>query len=125
MNVYKQFKGTSAEYDALHYWVHRHLGKPQGCENCGTTKERRYDWANISGDYLYDLSDWARLCVRCHAHIDGKAKAYCKRGHEQTPDNSYVNPSTNIRACLKCKKWLARQNWIHRNPRNKQRTEIG
>ena len=36
---------------------------PAGCELCGTDEVWLiYDWSNISGNYLRDISDWERLC---------------------------------------------------------------
>lgn len=63
--------GDSVGYDALHRWVSRRLGSPRNCDNCGSEKEKKYEWANLSGEYLRDESDWARLCASCHQLIDG------------------------------------------------------
>lgn len=63
------YKGEKASYSAHHHWVKYHLGKASKCENCNTTGGR-YEWANISGEYLRDTSDWAELCIRCHRLID-------------------------------------------------------
>lgn len=64
------WKGDNASYSAIHYWVSRHRGKPQECERCGTTKAKKYEWANISQQYKRDFSDWVRLCVPCHSKYD-------------------------------------------------------
>jgi hypothetical protein len=62
------WKGDFTGYHALHSWVNRWLGKPDACKNCGKSglKGRQIHWANISGKYLRDLTDWIRLCVKCH-----------------------------------------------------------
>ena len=65
------WKADSVSYHAIHKWVIRYLGQPNECENCGTTDAAAFDWANISGEYRRDLSDWARLCRSCHHLIDG------------------------------------------------------
>ena len=61
-------------YRALHSWVQRNLGQPRECENCGVIKEiktgKEFQWANKSRNYLRDLSDWIRLCVKCHRAYD-------------------------------------------------------
>lgn len=57
-------------YSAVHKWITYHYGAPAFCENCDIPA-KRYHWANLSGEYLRDISDWARLCVRCHVLIDG------------------------------------------------------
>lgn len=69
------WKGDDASLIAKHNWVVRRLGKPKRCDHCGTTEDRMYHWANISGKYKRDLSDWLRLCVPCHKRYDlGKRK---------------------------------------------------
>lgn len=59
-------------YHHIHHWVKKQLGKPCKCENCGLVdnNSRRFHWANISGDYLKDTSDWLRLCASCHKTYD-------------------------------------------------------
>ena len=51
------WKGDDAGYHALHKWV------PRGMK-------RYFQWANISRKYLRDLSDWKRLCKKCHMLYD-------------------------------------------------------
>lgn len=67
-----QWKGKNATYAALHYRVSAHRGKPSKCDNCGTTKAKRFEWANISGDYD-DVNDYIRLCASCHRTMDCKS----------------------------------------------------
>lgn len=62
------FKGET--YAGLHDWVERNLGKPRECEFCGCTDKKVYQWSNKSGEYKAELSDWQRLCVKCHAKYD-------------------------------------------------------
>ena len=80
-----RFQGTPAEYRALHYWVSKQLGKPRECWECGTTDATYYDWSNVSGLYLKDLSDWRRLCRRCHLIADGPRL----RGKQKTEPVTY------------------------------------
>lgn len=107
----RTFKGTDSEYRALHYWVERQLGKPQECENCGTTDRKLFGWANLSGEYKQDISDWARLCHRCHMWIDnppilhGRAPLpYCIKGHAMTGANVRYKkpPHQTQRYCVPC-----------------------
>lgn len=120
--AYKVFKGTVSEYRVLHYWVEKQLGKPIGCENCSTTEIRHYEWANISGEYLRDISDWARLCKRCHCLIDNVRASHlqnrqlqevCKRGHRQEGENIFYRidrrTGGNIRSCKVCNVELTRE----------------
>lgn len=65
------YKGDDVGLRSLHRWVEVRLGKPSLCEHCGTTEAKIFDWSNISGNYLRDLSDWQRLCRRCHMIFDG------------------------------------------------------
>ena len=75
-----QWKGNEAGTDAIHKWVIERLGKPEFCEGCGNENDKRYEWANISGKYLRDLTDWIRLCPTCHRrHDDNANKAWVTR----------------------------------------------
>jgi hypothetical protein len=56
-------------YDAHHWRVEQVYGKPQECWKCGTTEDRRYEWANLTGHYE-DVQDYARMCVPCHRNYD-------------------------------------------------------
>lgn len=67
------WKGERASYAAVHIWVNNHFGRPQKCESCNTTENRMYHWANLSGTYSRERSDWLRLCVPCHKGNDVKA----------------------------------------------------
>lgn len=64
------WKGDSASYIAIHKWISNKLGKPKFCEMCKSTKEKMYHWSNISGKYNRKISDWQRLCVKCHSKYD-------------------------------------------------------
>ena len=72
------WKGDKVGYGALHDWVASVLGRPSKCEDCGTESAKRFDWANKSGRYLRDVSDWERLCRRCHMAKDGRTAAAIK-----------------------------------------------
>lgn len=71
-----QWKGENVGYRALHNWVERLLGKPSVCSVCkdNTKAHRQYHWANLSGKYYRDISDWARMCASCHCRYDNKKK---------------------------------------------------
>lgn len=64
------WKGDDVGYQPLHAWVRRQLGNPQHCENCDTTTAKKFEWANLSGQYKRDITDWARLCTSCHRVYD-------------------------------------------------------
>jgi len=44
---------------------------PSKCEFCGTTQAKRFEWANIDGEYRRNLDDFIRLCKKCHNDYDG------------------------------------------------------
>lgn len=70
-----RWKGDNVGYLALHQWIKRCYGKPKKCEVCGTTdKNKRYEWANISGTYRRDINDFKRLCKECHETFDIELK---------------------------------------------------
>jgi len=69
--------GDKVGYMGLHRWVTKHLGRPKYCAYCQNSKleHRQYHWANLSHCYKRDLSDWIRLCAKCHKLFDlGKIK---------------------------------------------------
>jgi hypothetical protein len=66
------WKGDKVSYAGLHIWVRKHLGTPRKCQHCknSTLQHRQYHWANKSRQYKRELSDWVRLCVKCHKLYD-------------------------------------------------------
>lgn len=73
----KRIKCGWGEYAKAHRWIVKQLGKPMICSHCFNVNAKRYDWANISGEYKWELSDWRRLCVKCHLHSDRKGELPC------------------------------------------------
>lgn len=63
------WRGDDVSYGALHSWLIRQFGRPSICDTCGQT-ESRIEWANVSGDYRRERSDWIWLCVSCHRKRD-------------------------------------------------------
>lgn len=64
------WKGDDAKKIAKHFWVYTHKGRPSKCEHCKTTRAKVYDWANVDHQYKRNLSDYIRLCRRCHRRYD-------------------------------------------------------
>ena len=66
------WRDDNVGYSGLHQWVVKQLGQPTECEYCGKDglTGRFIQWANISGEYKRDLSDWIRLCAKCHWNYD-------------------------------------------------------
>lgn len=56
-------------YSGLHTWIRNTFGTANKCERC-TVPAKVYDWANVSGDYCRDRSDWIELCRSCHRKMD-------------------------------------------------------
>ena len=68
-----RWKGSEAQYQALHLRVATMRGTPSRCEQCGTATASRYEWANLTGNYQ-DVNDYRRMCVSCHRKYDNQRK---------------------------------------------------
>jgi len=64
------WKGTNIGVGRKHVVMNSLYGKPKKCETCGNLDAKRYDWANLSGEYKMIRSDWKRLCRSCHVKLD-------------------------------------------------------
>lgn len=64
------WKGEKASYAAKHRWIKKWFGNPDHCEICNTTKNIKYNWANISGLYKRVKDDWRQMCIPCHRRYD-------------------------------------------------------
>ena len=75
-----RYKGENVGYWGLHRWLDKTLGRPLECQHCKTTKQsKRYEWANISGEYKRDTSDFIRLCIKCHKAFDKNNHTHINR----------------------------------------------
>ena len=84
------YKGKQVSKNTIHRRLEDKLGKPIFCEHCKTTdKNKYYDWANKSGKYLEDVSDWIRLCRSCHTKFDYTNKI--KKYYKSLRKNPYFN----------------------------------
>lgn len=63
------WKGSSAGYAALHYRVQKLRGLPNYCSMCETKTAKRFEWANMTGEYT-NVFDYVRLCKSCHSKFD-------------------------------------------------------
>ena len=61
------FKANS--YGAAHYKVRTVRGTPSLCEVCGTKESKKFEWANLTGNYS-DVYDYQRMCASCHRKHD-------------------------------------------------------
>ena len=64
------WKGVKANYISVHWWINVHWERPPACELCGEKQSKKYEWANISGLYKRERSDWLNLCTSCHHKFD-------------------------------------------------------
>lgn len=77
------WKGSAANYQALHLRVDAARGKPNKCDRCWTTDaDRVYEWANLTGRYD-DIDDYERMCRHCHRSYDAERRA--RTGHRTSP----------------------------------------
>lgn len=89
-------------YGAIHDWMRSRYGRASYCQNAECPKTgKNFEWANLSGDYFRDRRDWLSLCNSCHKYMD--RKNLCDRGHELTPENTYINPGHQRRECRMCR----------------------
>jgi hypothetical protein len=93
------WKGERAGYHAIHIWLGKHP-KGAACEQCGTTEYSRLEWANLSGEYRRDRSDYKAMCPRCHRLFDQKNQ--CRKGHPYTPETTLIN-NRGHRHCKICR----------------------
>lgn len=96
----RRWKGIKAGYHAIHCWLSKHYEKGDNCEQCGTREFSRLEWANLSGEYKRERSDYKAMCPSCHRLFDGKNK--CRKGHDYKPETTHYN-SRGHRTCLICK----------------------
>lgn len=86
---------NSAAYQRQHRWVKKQLGIADHCSIDKTHVSTRYDWSNISKEYLYSLSDWRQLCRACHKEADPLTKEGKKQISEKNKINSIGNTNHN------------------------------
>lgn len=72
----RNWKGKNASYRTKHRWMVNHYGQPTTCEHCqtGNLTGHQIHWANISGEYRRDRTDWLRLCSKCHGLFDKRKR---------------------------------------------------
>jgi len=73
------WKGDRVSYSGLHKWVAKEMGRPTQCSLC-KRRSRHIDWANRTGLYLRETSDWFAVCRRCH-RIHDRGLSYGKNSY--------------------------------------------
>lgn len=123
------WRGDDVQYSGLHSWLNRNLTKTGVCQKCGASGKT--DWANVSGDYRREASDFVELCRSCHMESDGRAEFLrsarkprsdrCKLGHLIAGDNAAPkgtrSDGTPKLECRKCKNRLWREAHARRRER--------
>ncbi len=112
--------GENGSYQTKHIWIHTHYGKANHCEKCDGRNAKRFEWANVSGEYKRNIKDYIQLCPSCHRLMD--KGNHCKNGHEFTVENTRIRQPKNInskpyRVCKKCQINYGR-NYKLRNKQN-------
>jgi len=77
-DICPHWKGEQATYNAKHRWIQVNWQKTGICELCliprparkGTRLKWGTHWANKSGEYKRERSDWYELCPKCHKIFD-------------------------------------------------------
>lgn len=73
------WKGEDAHYSTKHRWLTRRMSRYM-CSCCKKTcHEKRLVWANVSGEYRREYSDWTVLCYRCHWYYDRPERKPCHK----------------------------------------------
>lgn len=97
--------GDNCSYESLHIWLKTNYRKPDHCEKCDGKNAKRFEWANISGEYKRDIKDFMQLCPSCHRLMD--RGNFCRQGHEFTEINTWIRVRKNgnsYRVCKQCQK---------------------
>ncbi len=64
------WKAEGFAYSTVHGWLRKVASKTGECSACGARPKTRTEWANLSGSYLRDITDYAEMCVSCHHRYD-------------------------------------------------------
>lgn len=62
------WKGDAAGYDAIHKWLYNNKVRTGECNLCFSVSKTQF--ANISGTYQRDVTDFFEACVSCHRLFD-------------------------------------------------------
>ena len=49
-NQNRKSNKKQVSYQSLHTWVRNHRGKPSKCAFCDRVDQKKYEWANVSGE---------------------------------------------------------------------------
>lgn len=101
-DAHPNWKGNEADYSTQHSWIGRRKPKSGQCSACGVTGVST-EWANISGEYKRDVSDYEELCISCHRRLDrqGNVRALMRAAFEagQVGGQSFEVWLETVRRC--------------------------
>lgn len=126
------FRKPSDKYSAVHFWLRDNYGKAVKCENCGLEnipqgKQKYFEWANISGEYKRDRSDWRQLCIPCHRRYDMSVKFTAAQVQDIKNRHLSGEPQTDIsKAYDVCRRVIANivyDRYGYDEPRNDHETK--
>lgn len=103
-------------YTGAHRRIRKERGKPSDhlCVDCGKSAE---EWSYDGDDeerhqlmngtrlaFSLNPSSYSPRCRKCHSRYDDRRRerTHCKRGHEFTPENTYIRPR-GTRECRACR----------------------
>lgn len=96
------WKGGVAFYCTRHEMIYKLFGQPKKCEDCGSTEAKKFEWANLSGEYKIERSDWRRLCTTCHHRLDKIAeKAWKTKRKNLISEEDVKKLSENMRKAVR------------------------
>jgi hypothetical protein len=90
-----RWAGDDAGYMGKHHWIKKVLGKANKCEFCHTKETYQYEWANKSGEYKKEISDWMQLCTKCHRKYDRNIEKMHET-KERLYGNKYKNQYSKV-----------------------------
>lgn len=64
------YEPAKTTYMQIHKWVYKQAGRADHCQENEEHISKRYEWANLSGNYRREMSDWKQLCKECHTKYD-------------------------------------------------------
>lgn len=89
-------KACQLTYRAIHYRIYNLYGKPKKCEECNSENQKKYEWANLTGKYGLQRSEWKRLCTKCHRKLDEHSKKMWKTRDFNKQKIQIINILINI-----------------------------
>lgn len=68
-----KWKGQNISYKHIHGWMNKKYGKAFMCQ-FNPNHIGFFEWANLSGKYIRDRSDWIMSCHSCNIKMDNRKR---------------------------------------------------